>query len=766
MIKTQADFLRAFSHSLYTVGFIQSTKNNKKIVRTFPVKPDLLENQLDELKNNFGTGIDLYFTPNETNGVLNSEGTACHADKNVTLLQSLFLDVDTHEEKSIDQHLSPCDQQASTQVNHIKNVQKFSSEEGLKPHLVVNTSPNNYHLYWLLEPTPVTPESVQMWQQLQIFLHQSFSSDQSAKNLGRLMRIPFSNNVKRNCKVKLAYQNLDIPRYTLTDIYNKLNHKFNVSKIAVKEKLKPLETVKDIPSGQRHEALIRYGRKLFELDGMTADLALDNLTGFAVNRFKDYKEFVNGGHRSNEIIKIVKDLEEYKKKEAVKLIHTKIVEIGKKVKDPFELDPEFFYNAPGLVGDLTRYIVDSSSWPIPSHAFAAATNLVGITKCRHINGYDKLPPVDYFLCLSPSGSGKSTIKGILMDIANKLKIRKFIQPGIASAQGIGAHLNDNPEGIGLVLYDEVKDLFQTIQSRKAATYETRILTELTSLYSSYKSDYELPRTKTQKGKSPIIKAPIFAFIGYGHFDLLESLISKQYITSGFIPRFLIFNVVEDSPRKSFVYGKAKLPSHILDRLEQLVRRSKIGLEESVKQESKEAAEEILEAKIEALESEPLIKTELSIDDSAEHKAFRIKMNELAKQSVEDRNGLEAIFKRGAEHAHRLALAIEDNAVITDSTLAFCHELAEKQVNSFYTKFDKILNTSKLSKDINKLEDKIAELLIRYNGRLLKRDLQRLTKNWYDRPDDFHKQIKFLEEVGTIEIGADSKQKLIRWTKEI
>ena len=101
--------------------------------------------------NQFGAGV--FVTVNESDG-------AGHGDKNVTAIRALFVDLDG----------APLDP-----------VKKWS----LKPHIIVESSPERWHAYWLVDGFPLD-----RFRDAQQAIADRFGGDRSICNLSRVMRLP------------------------------------------------------------------------------------------------------------------------------------------------------------------------------------------------------------------------------------------------------------------------------------------------------------------------------------------------------------------------------------------------------------------------------------------------------------------------------------------------------------------------------------------------------------------------------------------------
>jgi len=691
---TPLDFLKLFNHQKYTLATIKNV-SDKLSARSFPVRPEKLPDALKVLEKENKTK-DIYFMVNEGDGVKNEAGTSCHSGKNVINLSALFVDAELKDGS-----------------DPLPALRQFCVDHFFAPCAYIQTAPNRYHVYWRIASTPSTKENVFKWKQLQAFLNGRLSCDRTMTDIPQLLRIPGFKNHKRNCNVTILGLD-DLVSQPLDRYYSFLTHQF--PEIKTYKPFEPLESIHEsykVTEGERHEELLRRARKLYAIPQLNDSDVKCFIDGFIQNHIQDNKDFRPGGKRYTEVERLLSAAKSYAQSEKIQVVTNGIIHTQDK-KSAYELDQDFYYQAPGIVGDLTRYIVDNSDFPIPSHAFAASVSLVGLTKARYTQGYKQLPPLNYFLCLAPSAAGKTSIQHIIKKILKQLQIRHFLEDGIASAQGLVKFLSRN-NGLGIILYDEVKSLFQTIQSRNAASYELKIAQELTQLYTAYRSDYTPPTTKTDK-ETTIIQKPLFGFIGYGHFTLIEKILNKDNILEGLLPRFLVFNCDE---RKKGTANNKPIPTDIIDRLRYYVTQSAIIQEDKAK---------LTDIK---LQSPKIQHVTYDTESLTLYNQFEATCDQLYEAALKDREGLEALFSRGCEQVSRLSLAMAHGTTIDPQTTQFCITLVTNQIQNFHENFTKSANRSQFSKDVDRLYEKIIDDCNKLKkAEILKRDLQTSTSKWY------------------------------------
>ena len=88
--------------------------------------------------------------------------------------------------------------------------------------------------------------------------------------------------------------------------------------------------------------------------------------------------------------------------------------------------------------------------------------------------------------------------------------------------------------------DEVAGLFEMMQKREY----------LTGMHETFTKMYDVPKhwPKQLRRETIILQEPVFVFFGAGILNKAYSLMSEQFITSGFIPRFLVVTGYVDMER--------------------------------------------------------------------------------------------------------------------------------------------------------------------------------------------------------------------------
>lgn len=145
----------------------------------------------------------------------------------------------------------------------------------LKPHLIVETSPNHFHGYWFLQPGSCDLNEFSL---LQKSLAVRFGGDPKVCDLPRLMRIPGTVNRKRDVpfetrmieenNIEVRYEVSEITeRLGLLPIIREMNGIGSFSSAGTIQKQSPIQKLKSngLKEGERNDGLFREACRLVEL---------------------------------------------------------------------------------------------------------------------------------------------------------------------------------------------------------------------------------------------------------------------------------------------------------------------------------------------------------------------------------------------------------------------------------------------------------------------------------------------------------------------
>ena len=213
-------------------------------------------------------------------------------------------------------------------------------------------------------------------------------------------------------------------------------------------------------------------------------------------------------------------------------------------KAKIDLEEDYFLNAPGLVGKMTRELCKYGPQPYPSFAFAASACLVGALKgCwQRIEGYN-LPPTIYAFCFAETGRGKDFARSKLITVLSRAKLSLYAMQKFRSAQGIHFDISRS-SGTKVILHDEAHHFFVGMQnSRENFLHAIKPL--LLELFTSHSNpNFDAGQVVSSADLQPLIY-PSVSYCGFGVPQGLEGAFSDQSLVEGFLPRFLIFEESRD-----------------------------------------------------------------------------------------------------------------------------------------------------------------------------------------------------------------------------
>lgn len=161
-------------------------------------------------------------------------------------------------------------------------------------------------------------------------------------------------------------------------------------------------------------------------------------------------------------------------------------------------------------------------------------------------------------------SRKTTAMKMAMSFVEEIDKDRILATD-ATAEGLMSGLAGRPSQVSIFFRDEVSGFFDAIRNKQYMSGMPELMTQL----------YDVPPILPRKLRKETITvtAPVFIFFGGGIRDRTYSLIPEQWITSGFIPRFLTVSGITDlskirrtGPAKATLVDKRVEISQALHRL--------------------------------------------------------------------------------------------------------------------------------------------------------------------------------------------------------
>ena len=234
-----------------------------------------------------------------------------------------------------------------------------------------------------------------------------------------------------------------------------------------------------------------------------------------------------------------------------------VEEVKAAVKFPMEC-----LDAPGLIGELVRYNLDTALYPLPELALAGALALLSSVTGGKAEGLRARTNV-YVMGLAPSGGGK--------DYSRKLNRKILLASGgghICGPERIGSHsgiisaLAEN--WCTLFQIDEIGRLLATMQSANNSPHLYNVASVLMQIYSSADDIWQADAYGDRK-KCKTLNYPHCVVYGSSVPDGFWESLSKSNLSDGLIGRFLVFENpkyvdfqdVEESPIPEIIIERCR-----------------------------------------------------------------------------------------------------------------------------------------------------------------------------------------------------------------
>ena len=197
--------------------------------------------------------------------------------------------------------------------------------------------------------------------------------------------------------------------------------------------------------------------------------------------------------------------------------------------------PTDWLRVPGLVGEVTDYILASAPYPEPTLAFSAALALQSVLCGRRIRSEGDTRPNIYAIALANSGAGKERPRQVIAEILHAAGLDDHLGMSFASGEGI----EDRMLGAASMLFlvDEFDGLIRRVGGPKDARHEN-IMSILLTMYSASSAIYTA-RAKAGQQRA-VIHQPHLCLLGSAVPRQFYSALNPRMLTNGFLARFLVF----------------------------------------------------------------------------------------------------------------------------------------------------------------------------------------------------------------------------------
>lgn len=675
------DFFKKFNYEVITIQCLH--KDKPTLTYSVPIDnyPFLIEKLTEKNKE----GYQVYFMVNEGDGVTKNKGSTVRNKAAVTFLTSLFIDSD----------------ECSPQV-----IRGFLTAYNIEPHLVVESSPNKFHYYFLIQKTEKDSSSLAKWKACQkalMFLgdhnQNPTGCDTSMHDESKLLRVPNFYHLKSDPFLTRIRKERDIPLYTLDELFVTLQasrffkrtfEKFDVTKEKFEE-------------GERHQTITQFLGSLIHKN-VEPRLALESLYGYIQLKFKDPKQFLPGGLRHKEVLDAYEYvLNSYNES----LIEESIQVLEQHYDDPYSLPESFYLDCPGIAGKMIREINDRSFYKSPSIVFGTVVGLLGTLKSHHVSP-SGLTASNYFITIADTGRGKNYAQQVLTKTFTDLGITDMLSNRMRSEQGFYKTLQRG-EGRVLLMIDEFEAFFQALsdESNKSPAWLKECHSLLLKLYTSTNTSY-FSTGDTVSQSSMTFYYPCLNLLAFGVPSSLRKAFNKSSLTSGFLSRCIILS---EANRKRYKNTKAQKAEALNGEIGSYLRVQHTAMKDYFSELRDDTSKPLKEVAYEEGVHEKLENFENHLNDI---------YNKHIDQGTDD---LAPLYTRGTEQVVRLSLALADD-VITHEIIDYCIKFISTRIKATEELIKREFKVGILSEKMEILQKSVARVGAREGRPATKRDIFR------------------------------------------
>lgn len=235
---------------------------------------------------------------------------------------------------------------------------------------------------------------------------------------------------------------------------------------------------------------------------------------------------------------------------------------------------------PGLVGEIAKYIYDTSPLPVPEIALAGAIGLMAGICGKSYN----IPASGlnmYILCLAMTGAGKeamsSGINKLVTEVSKMVPVaNEFIGPSeIASGQAIVKYMAKKSQCFVSIL-GEFGYRLQGMSDPKASSADKSLKRILLDLFNK-SAVGNVARSSIyadQEKNTSDIQAPALTILGESTPETFYSSLNEDMIADGLLTRFLIIEYHGNRPPLNKARMGASPPNQLVDNVATLMSHSK------------------------------------------------------------------------------------------------------------------------------------------------------------------------------------------------
>lgn len=312
-------------------------------------------------------------------------------------------------------------------------------------------------------------------------------------------------------------------------------------------------------------------------------------------------------------------------------------------------------SAPGLVGQITDWIIRSALRPQPALALAGALTIVGTLKSHKQATYTNLRTNLYCLGIGESGCGKNHVFEAAKFLFKFLSAELYLSGEPQSDTAVLSSLQAGGSK-RLVLWDEIGMAMRAMGDPRAPIHLKRIIECLMKIYSCAGSTFfgKEYANRDEKLKRIDLDQPCLSCLGMSTPVHFQAAMTGENVIDGLLSRWLIFRIADpDVPFQDNV-KLSSIPTKIMEGCEEILKENVSG-------------NLVIEPKI-VLFSEQAARTMGAIAAECEEK-----------KKAARAAGYDPLWVRAAEHTAKIALVCATGE-ISESDVKWAWEVAKCSIS--------------------------------------------------------------------------------------
>lgn len=581
----------------------------------------------------------------------------------------------------------------------------------LAPHIVVESSPGRFQVYWLVSNCPIT-----RFRALQVALAWKFNGDPGVNDLPRIMRVPGFLHLKNPSQpfvVRILQTEACLP-YDVDAIVEAFDLKEAEEKARRQQAELPSydETLKrKLVEGERHPTLMNYathyakmGLCFSEVFALVQSLNLQAcVPPKDLHEVRDMASYAAGKYPAVDLSKLL---------EKVNLSDDSLL------KPELALPLDLINRAPGLVGRLAEYLTATNFYPQAAYSLAAALAFVGVIKGHSVATEDDCRTNIYTICIGFSGTGKTAITKKLNMLAKKAGVLHLMVGNPSSGAGLRASLYD-AGGRAMLVWDEIGIGLNEMLNNRAPTYKREVIQQLMIIFSDANTVNRAPvtagarqikqkKTETIDPSKEDIDQPCLTLYGMSTPRAFFDAFTSAEAVNGLISRLLVFET-HDYQLKRQYHAASPCTNSLVEEIRSIAHPKTsdagnlAGLLERVPKiiPYSHEAEMVFHIASESFEAEKLAA-----------------INRMDETAI-------SIWGRALEHAKKIALTCEDGEVISGEVAKWAIEVVGVLASKLL-----LLVGERVSDNQNQADIKKILRVLRQAGRagISQRDFNRKTED--------------------------------------